>query len=104
MRLAWDFASATLTRAKGLQFGLPRLAYLVKLLLPVFPVIAQRMDDRFCYDEIAIPLRVRRDDDPRRVPGRGLGDRVLVGAGVVVPVLALLPVIEIELPGLLRLG
>ena len=58
--------------------------------LGVAPGRATRGCRRGCVDDqqVAVPLAVGRDHVPRRVVGRGLGDRVLVGVGVVVPVLA----------------
>jgi hypothetical protein len=52
--------------------------------------------------KVAEPVAVGRDDVPRSLGGRGLGQRVLEGAHVVVPPGALLEVAERELPALAR--
>src|SRR4051794_21338294 len=60
----------------------------------------ERLDDDPAHRPVAEPLAVAGDDVPRRVLGRGVRDRLLVGGLVVVPALALGEVAGIELPAL----
>src|SRR4051794_2088999 len=62
----------------------------------------ERLDDDAADRPVAEPLAVGRNDVPRRVLGRRACDRLLVGAHVLVPALALGEVAAAKLPALLR--
>src|SRR5689334_3119679 len=85
--------------APRLERCAPALSLLLERLEPFLAVGTKRRGQRLRDDQIAVPLRVRRDDAPGRVRRGAARDGVLVRFGELVPLLALLPVVERELPG-----
>src|SRR5205085_9453192 len=88
--------------APGLQVAADELSLLIQPLTPRRAVRPHRGSDTVRDDQVPVPLRVRRDDDPGRVLRRALADRVLVSLRVVVPALPVFPVLDAQLPGVVR--
>src|SRR6266446_478597 len=51
-----------------------------------------------CHEQIAIPLLVSRNDIPGRFIGTALGERLLIGLLILVPVFALSPISSSDFP------
>ena len=87
----------------GGELGTPLLPNLVERLEPFLPVRAQRLREGFRHDEVPVPLGVGGNHDPRSMGQRAARDRILVRLGEVAPLVALLPVLDVDLPGRYRI-